>query len=380
MLVFICSVSFLFAQQNVKPDLIVKVNKSIITQQDLDKRYSEITKLGSPDGKTYTKKEILELIINDELLKNEIREMKNLVLKEKELQDTIDQYKKMAYQLMLEKNPKAQFTDAAFKEYLEKDVNVTYETFVQKVKDQVLGKQYLLTRAEKKLAAIREKKYNSNSDFPVEIPNQRGGSDKYFSIKEFYERNEQQFYRPKFVELKHIFVATVKIEGEKYVELPAELKALSKKKIDEAYSKLLKGENFNDVCFMTSEEEDVKTREYTNPKTGDKERGYLGPVYMSGEYAEVGKERYGEKLFYQLFELELGKISPVLEGKLGYHIFFVMDKKPGQISPFDEVKDSIIDIFRMVQQNKAVTDEYALIIKELRSKAEIKYFKDEYKN
>jgi len=353
---FIISMTSYFAfsaKIDVGSDRVVKVNNRIITVKELEKEFDQRLKLNIPnmDGSTVTKRSVLENMIDDELLKNDVRG-KNLVVDENQVTSMLDNYKQMYMQAMTKDNPNFKFNEEEYKSYILKEVKISYEKFKEKIQDTVLVRQFIGKRAEKKLQDVAQKKY----------------SDKF--LMDFYDKNVAQFVVPKFVELKHIFIKAIGPD----LKPNAEEKIIAKKKIDDIYSRIKKGESFDDLCEKFSE--DPESRDRKNPKTNKIDRGYLGPLFKTDENA---KQQFGEELIDELFVLQKGQYSKVLESKVGFHIFYCVDKKDQTIMPYEDAKQKLVDYFRMMDQDKIFKDEFTSVLKELRKKASIEYYKDEYK-
>lgn len=364
------------ATLNIGRDKIVKVNNAIITQNELERRYNEIAKLQeSMGGEKPTKKSVLQTMIEEKLLQEEIRQAKNLILDDNQYDYMMKQYKDMFTYQRMQQNREYQYNDEDFKTYIVQEAKVTYERFEERIKEQVLVRQYIMKKVEKDLQSLREKKYNSKSDFPIEIQNEQGGYDKYGSLDDFYDQNGQLFFVPTHVEVKHIFVATVGMNNQ---PLPDGEKEIKRKKINDAYKRLKKGENFNEICELYSE--DVESRDQKNPKTGKLDRGYLGPVVRTGELSEVWKKQIGEANVEKLFNYKKGNFTSIIDGPFGFHIFYILDKKSQYIRPLPEAKDEIIEYFKLAESDKLVADEFKNTLNELKKKASIVYYKNEYKN
>lgn len=376
------------ARLNIGDDKIVKVNEKIITERDLKKFYDltikqlefiylqagqELTEKDKP-----TMKMVLQNLIQSELLKEEIKKTKTIILDEVEFKKNLDNEKELFTKFMQRTNPEYKFNEADYRNYIEKQLNITYEEYLDIIKDSLLKRQYIAKKTEPKIQNIINKKYDSPKDFPVYIPNQKGGFDKYYSLLDYYERNPQAFLLPKSVELKHIFISTTEFDRSgNPIKLSEDKLKIKREKINDIYNRLIKGEkSFDDLCITYSEDEDSK--EFKNEK-GNRVPGYIGKVFISGVTAEYHKALFGEKLFYELFNLQKGKYSPIMEGNLGYHIFYVIDKRESGIAKFEEAKDSIIELFRKAEQDKIISDELTKILQDLKAKASIVYYKDEYK-
>lgn len=349
-----------FSQTIIKgSDRIVKINKTVITRDELEKTYNEINKLAPLYGKSFTKKEVLQTMIDEVLLRNEIK-TKGLIVDENQVKQEINKIKYQYTQLMSQQNPNFQYSEEGFKAYLMKEGNITYEKFEEKIKEKVLVNQYLFKKAEAKLRAVDQKVYTDSE------------------LRKFRNDNLSQFVQPDSVEVKHIFLRTVLGDGK--TPIPATEKEIVRKRITDILARLKKGENFDQLCELNSE--DIESRDRVNPKTGKLDRGYLGVMPVTGEYAEQLKEIYGfsQKNLEDLFNLGTGKYSDIIESRVGFHIFYIVAKIPERIIPYEEAKSQIVEYFKLREKEKIFVEEYQNLIKELREKAEITYYVDEFKD
>lgn len=359
-LILFFSTLYLFSQTIIKgSDRIVKVNKTVITRSELEKTYNEINKLAPIYGKSFTKKEVLQTMIDEVLLRNEIK-TKSLIVDQNQVNQEITRIKYQYSQLMSQQNPNFQYNEEEFKAYLLKEGNITYENFEEKIKEKVLVNQYIFKRAEAKLRSVEQKVFTDTE------------------LRKFRNDNLSQFVQPDSVEIKHIFLRTVLGDGK--TPLPANEKEIVKKRITDILSRLKKGEDFDQLCELNSE--DIESRDRINPKTNKLDRGYLGVMPVTGEYAEQLKEIYGfsQKNLEDLFNLGQGKYSDIIESRVGYHIFYIVNKIPERIIPYEEAKPQIIEYFKLKEKEKIFMEEYQKLNKELREKAEITYYTEEFKD
>ena len=355
-LVILFAVFGAFSQKiDVAKDKVAKVNNRIITIKEVEKQFAISSQIPSQDGTTVTKKSVLENIIDTELLQNEIK-TKNLVLDDNQYKQMYEQYKQAFIQERMQTNPKYQFSDADYKAYIEKQGQITYDKFIDNMKNNILAQQFLAKRTEKKMADLQKATYPDSK------------------IQDFYEANAQEFVIPKFVELKHIFLKTINLSDGK--DYPDSEKQIVKKKMDDIYNRLIKGESFDTLCELNSE--DIDSRDRVNPNTNKLDRGYLGQLTLKDDNI---RQLFGDQLFKDLFNLEKGKFSQVVQSKQGYHIFYCVSvNKVQKFMPLDEASPRIVQYFKMMDQQKIMKDEFAAVIKELRSKASIEYYLDEYKD
>lgn len=370
--------SFTFsANLNIGKDKLVKVNNRYITLSELETKYKEISDIIREEAQRPSKKEILEQMINNELILEDANKTKSLILDEKRVKQYIEYTKQVYTQTMMKKDPKFTYSDDKFKKYLEKEKNTTYEKFEEDIKNSILKEQYVMKKIEPKVIKLKDKKYTSKADFPIKMYNSKGQLKEYNSLKEFYDDNKSKYFLDSPIYVKHIYMSTVAQMGSDVKYIPKEYKDKKRKIMEDIYRRLLKGENFDTLCEMYSE--DIDSSNYIDPKTGKTDRGYLGPLVKTGELAEIQNQQFGEELINKIFALSAGNYSPVLEGRLGYHIFYVIKKLKTDLMSFEEVQESIVEIFKNAEYQQILQEEYSNIIKELKKKASITYYSDEYK-
>ncbi|NPA27668.1 MAG: peptidylprolyl isomerase [Epsilonproteobacteria bacterium] len=144
----------------------------------------------------------------------------------------------------------------------------------------------------------------------------------------FYQENKEMFKKPETIHARHILVKT-KEEAQKIID---ELKGLKGEELKKKFIELAKSKS-------------------TGPS--GKSGGDLG-YFPRGQMVKPFEEA--------AFKLNKGEITtePV-KTQFGYHVIYVEDKKPATITPFEEVKESII--------SRKKEEEFKKLIKETIDKA-----------
>ena len=119
----------------------------------------------------------------------------------------------------------------------------------------------------------------------------------YKEMKARFESNPNHYKTPEQVKFRQIFCRT-------------------RKKADKLYGKIRSGENLAALARKYSE----------GPEAED-----------GGEVGWVAKGTLCEPLDKMLFQMAPGDISPITKGASGYHIFEVMDRRPGGFRAFSEI-------------------------------------------
>ncbi|MBF0290708.1 MAG: peptidylprolyl isomerase [Nitrospinae bacterium] len=136
--------------------------------------------------------------------------------------------------------------------------------------------------------------------------------------RKYYDTNKAEFERKESVHASHILARITASADPKANE---ESKANAKKKIEEVEKKLKGGADFAKLATEMSEDPG------SAPKGGD-----LG-FFTKGQMVPVFEKT--------AFELEAGKISPIVESEFGFHILKVWEKKPAGMIPFEEASKTI---------------------------------------
>lgn len=119
------------------------------------------------------------------------------------------------------------------------------------------------------------------------------------------------------------------------------------RKAGQVKARLQKGEDFAVVATQVS----------TGPEAA---RG--------GDLGLISRETMPEPLDKTLFNLPVGKISPVVKSAYGYHIFKVMDIQPARTRPFSDCKEDVMAAIRAQKEEAA----FAVWLEGLKTKAIVK--------
>lgn len=133
-------------------------------------------------------------------------------------------------------------------------------------------------------------------------------------LREFYEKNRNQYKEPEGVKLRHILIYVPKDADNKTKE-----RALTRAK--QIRAQLLKGVKFEELAKIHSD--DIASKE----KGGD-----LG-IIRRGETVPEFEDK--------VFKLKPGEISEPILSPYGYHIVRVERRIPEEILPYEKVKDRV---------------------------------------
>jgi len=233
-------------------------------------------------------------------------------------------------------------TDEQFKQLIISQTGSSWEIYLSGIKEQLL-QQSFITQNKKLLFEN------------IEIPD-------LTEITNKYNENMQFFFNPEYVRVSMIFIPVLNKNTETINN--------AKIKLEKAYLELKNGSiGFDNAVLKYSEEESIK--------------------YRGGDIGYVGRDnqnlklQLGEVFFNKLFQLELNKISRVLESNSGYHVVKITEKLEPRLLTLDDritpdnsllVRDYIKDGIYQENQQKALALALQEINSELREQAEIIYF------
>ena len=148
---------------------------------------------------------------------------------------------------------------------------------------------------------------------------------------QYYNQNKASFAKDEKVRVNLIMFdvkdnATQQMKDEK------------KNLADQALARIKKGEDFEAVAKEVSQ--DMRT----------KNRGGNAGLFARGKRIDL----YGEAFEKQAFSLPLTTVSDVFQGKNGYYIIKVMEKKPQEQETFEEVKQRIERTLKTEKQKTAM--------------------------
>ena len=154
-------------------------------------------------------------------------------------------------------------------------------------------------------------------------------------IRDFYDANPKNYKRKETVKVTHILIKVDEHAGPEDKE-QAYLKA------EKIRKEIIGGKVFSAMAIEHSQ---------CNSASGGGSLGYIERGYMPKEFEEVA------------FTIEKDKVSDVVETKFGYHLILVIDKKPGGIAPYEEVR-SFIKKYLQEGESKTKLAEHLAKLKE----------------
>jgi len=300
------------ADENAASKPAAKVNGIAITQREVDEATATLLPRASyhrnvtPEKIKELQKQALDNLIREELFYREGLK-KGYKVPKSDIGKRVDE--------IIKKYP----SKSAFKDALKK-YGLSEEDIRKKVEHMMLADLFLKEAVYKK-AEIKENQ-----------------------LLDYYEKNREKFQKPEAARFSHILIKVPP-------EAPKEEKEKLKKKAEEIYEKLKKGEDFARLAWDSSDDP-------SRVKGGD-----LGVVHRGRLETEVEGPA---------FALAKGEMSGIVPSLYGYHIFKAMEKFPPQQLKFEEVKEKL----KKELEEKEVEKRLTILIKTLKESAKIEILAD----
>jgi peptidyl-prolyl cis-trans isomerase C len=158
-------------------------------------------------------------------------------------------------------------------------------------------------------------------------------------VRSYYDSHKESFIKPGQIRVRHILIK-VKPKAD------TSKKAEARRKLEEVKGRLEKGEKFEALAEVFSEDQ-------TAARGGD--LGYISRGQTAKPFEEVA------------FSLPPGKVSDIVETRSGYHLIEVMDRKPASIVTYQEAKKMLQKLLKQRRIDKMLKS----YVEGLKGKAEI---------
>jgi peptidyl-prolyl cis-trans isomerase SurA len=322
-----------------QPVARIKLTKTDIIYQSKFMKYVE--KYEKQVNKKLTldeKKQFLDKLVEEKLLIQAAQQAK-VVVTQGQIDDKIKQFKQL-----LELQDHRVYSDDDFKQYIERQSDITWDDFVGTLRDSILQQNYIMQ--------LKDKEIKESAKPPTKE-----------EIEAYYNDNRKNFVAPEMVKFKEILIPTKGKDAgtkKKYLERAKEI-----------YREIQKGasfDNYSEVYVKGSSQ-------------------IVGTLYIETWQRddETRKNLYGSSFFTTLFKMEEGTLSDVLESNAGYHIIQILKKYPFALLAIDDkippqytetVREKIKEGLSQKKQIDNFQTAYSEIVADLKKKAEIKIFDD----
>ncbi|MFH1626441.1 MAG: peptidylprolyl isomerase [Pseudomonadota bacterium] len=252
------------------------------------------------------------------------------------------------------------------------------EEIKRKILNQLIDNKLIEQRAKKMGIVISQREidtaieniYKQNSISRQEFVEQL--KSKGLSLEKYEERIKQGMERMKCFnyEIKSKIVISEDELKKYHTENIDSFKAVKEVRVQHVL--LLIPPNANEARI---EEVYGKARELSVKIHNGEDFGKLAKIYSQEASADSGGDmgwfKPGEIVPFLekvVFRLKVGEVSDIIRSRVGFHIIKLMERREGEVRPFEEVKDEITDILH----SEKVEKELQRWLKELRKKSFVK--------
>lgn len=312
---------------------IVRINltkNAVITQQQLDEAVSTYSEAY---GTTFEPATVLDALISDELFRQGLERDGYTLTDDQKSQLLASQKANIEAQVGMT------LTDEQFEQLLQSQQVISLDDYKEYLSNQYLLQAYVTTAKADMF---------DNAPLPTDS-----------EVESFYKKNKSSFISNENVKLAHIFFPFGDDKDAAY------------KKATEVSDMISSGRiTFEKAVTQYSEDADSKD------KAGD-----IGWLQINDETTMA---YMGENFFDEVFKLDAGDVSGVIESLAGYHIVKVSvhnDTKilgiDDKVSPADTttVREYITSLLYNESLNTVFQEAYLSLIEDLRAQASIKYLK-----
>jgi len=308
------------------PKLVARVNGVDIESKYIEFRLSQIMKLALKKAKRPLTVKEKNSIVKDLIEKEVVRELVNQQAEKENLKIDHELIEKELKLLRAGYASEEEFNNAL------KSRNINLEEIKKSMQIDINARQLLN-------AEIKRKINISDNE-----------------VKKYYEDNKPRFQRPEAYHTRHILAAYFPPEALRNQTIE-ELKKnkeyftrIAEEKIDKVIKELKKGANFVELAKNLSDDESSREN------GGDLDFIYKGIFETSFDEA--------------VEKLNPGETSEKIKTRFGFHVIQLIEKRPSEMAPFNEMKSEIQKYLFLEEAKKNVSS----YIEKLKQTADIKTF------
>ena len=308
------------------PKLVARVNGVDIESKYIEFRLSQIMKLALKKAKRPLTVKEKNSIVKDLIEKEVVRELVNQQAEKENLKIDHELIEKELKLLRAGYASEEEFNNAL------KSRNINLEEIKKSMQIEINARQLLN-------AEIKGKVNISDNE-----------------VKKYYEDNKPRFQRPEAYHTRHILAAYFPPEALRNQTIE-ELKKnkeyftrIAEEKIDKVIKELKKGANFVELAKNLSDDESSREN------GGDLDFIYKGIFETSFDEA--------------VEKLNPGETSGKIKTRFGFHVIQLIEKKPSEMAPFNEMKSEIQKYLFLEEAKKNVSS----YIEKLKQTADIETF------
>jgi len=283
------------------------------------------------------RKQVLDQMIGQSLIE-QAGDRDKVAVSDAELNARIQEYQKNLGQAAGLGRP---FTDQELQQYVRNN-GVPWEDFQKQIKSQLLMVDYVRAKNPGLMDTVK----------PVTEAD----------IQDFYDSHKKEEFVDDLITIRHIFIDTRALVSQAD-------KDKARKRAEDILKELKGGASFGDLVMKYSED------------TVSKYKGGDIGMFMRSDPQRL--QFFGKDFIDEIFKLNKGETSDVIQSNIGFHIVKVVDRIEAHLMSLDEkvppqfqitLRDYIKNNLSMQRQNEVLSTALNAIIATLKKQADIKVF------
>lgn len=348
--IYVLALMLLFSTQGFSQVIDLQVasvsflRPEIITRKQLDRRVNQIESLSIQAGYASAhatpedRLQILNAMIAEVLIRQGA-EKEGITVGEQELDRYI-----AAQKHNVEAQVGSSLSDYQFRDLVTQQTGMSWEEYIRQLETQLLQQTYITRKKRNLFQSITS---------PTEA-----------EIEEVHSRRANEFTNPEIIRFSQIYLSKLNLSAAE-IDKAGEL-------AEELARKLKNG-------TATFEE---LARDYSDDTTSKYRGGDFGYIARNDSHAAA---QLGDSFFRKLFELEVGRISGVLDSNLGFHIVKVTEHRMPRLLKIDDplsptnpmtIRQYIRTLLLQSEEQRILKQAMDEIIAELKEQAEIRIFEE----
>ncbi len=341
-MILVAATGSLFAQVIDRPAATVNLNKNeFISVSQLEQRIEQYKTLGAQgiSGIPTEPLEVLDTMIQEVLIRQAAEnalEKGHIYVSDEQVNAQLN-----AIRQDLDRQQGSPISDRQFEEVVVRDTGMSLDAYKKQIRDQLINQEYIRYAKQDVLSSIPE---------PTEK-----------QIEAQYRKNATSFTNPELVRINEVFIDT---RG-----LSSENKQKARERAELALRQIRNGEiTFEEAVLQYSD--DSQSR-YTGGEKGFFARN------------DPRAQAYGDDYIDAIFEVDEGKMSGIIQSKIGYHVVKVTDHRDPKLLTLDDpinpleqqtVRGFIKELLMQELQSRALQQAIDELTEEFEEKAEVRIF------
>jgi parvulin-like peptidyl-prolyl isomerase len=309
----------------------------VITQRQFQEKIEILENSYQTSTTVEERLQILDGLI-DEILVVQAAERDGVIVSTSEINQSVEQYQT---ELAMQFGMNRPLTEDELKSVIVQQGS-SWDEFIEQIEKKVIIEKYIQQKKGSYFESLEEP---SNSE-----------------IEDFYESNKMEFISPDIVKFKQILIFTK--------DFDSTIAGLAEDKANQIYREIQAGSSFDRYL-------EVFLDDTNSTKVG----GLSFDIWLRDD--DNTKTYYGNSFFTEVFRMDEGERSGLMESNIGYHIVEIIEKIPLAVLGLDDdvppqntftVREYIINLIMNSNAQELFESVTVELIEEVRAQSEVEIF------